>query len=62
MGKAGMKVLRVFLAGIESRHWIPILMISGGGITHKAVSGVSAHLPEIQGGATVSDTGIWREL
>ena len=72
MGKAGMKVLRVFLAGVESRHWIPSLMVSNediscrssvaapacsknirggwGGITHKAISGVSSHLPEIQGG------------
>lgn len=28
MGKAGTKELRVFLAGVESRHWIPSLMVS----------------------------------
>ena len=28
MGKDGTKPLQIFLAGVESRHWIPSLMVS----------------------------------
>ena len=33
MGKDGMSRLRIFLAGVESRHWIPSLMVSNEAIS-----------------------------